>query len=191
MFISSGGGHLNAAAYQKENTTVDTLYNQLVEILKREYDNNGGENMKVILLEDVKGRGHKNQIIEVANGYGNYLLTNKLAIVANDENKKKLEEMQEKERQDAIDHKLLMEKLKAEIETKSINLYIKLGEDGKPFGHITTKQICDEFEAQTGIKLDKRKVELQSEINSVGIYQATVNLHKEVVANIEIKVLEK
>lgn len=186
-----GGGHLNAAAYQKEGTTVDTLYNQLIEILKREYDEDGGKSMKVILLEDVKGRGLKNQIIDVANGYGNYLITNNKALVANDENKKKLEEMEEKARQDEIEHKALMEKLKEEIETKPINLYIKLGEDGKLFGHITTKQICDEFEAQTGIKLDKRKVELQSEINSVGIYQARVNLHKDVIATIEIKVLEK
>lgn len=147
--------------------------------------------MKVILLEDVKGRGLKNQIIDVANGYGNYLITNNKALIANDENKKKLEEMEEKARQDEIEHKALMEKLKEEIENKPINLYIKLGEDGKLFGHITTKQICDEFEAQTGIKLDKRKVELKSEINSVGIYQATVNLHKDVVATIEIKVLEK
>lgn len=186
-----GGGHLNAAAYQHDGTTVDALYNQVMDILKREYDDDGGEAMKVILLEDVKGRGVKNQIIDVANGYGNYLLTNKLALVANDENIKMLEELKEKEKQDAIEHKALMEHLKAEIENKPINLYIKIGSDGKTFGHITTKQIVDEFEAQTGIKIDKRKVELSSEINSVGIYQATVNLHKEVVANIEINVLEK
>lgn len=186
-----GGGHLNAAAFQQDGTTVEAIYNQIVEILKREYDDDGGEAMKVILLEDVKGRGVKNQIIDVANGYGNYLLTNKLAIVANDENIKMLEDLKAKEAEDAREHKLLMEKLKGEIENKPINLYIKLGNDGKLFGHITTKQIVDEFEAQTGIKLDKRKVELQSEIVSVGIYQATVNLHKDVVANIEINVLEK
>ena len=84
-----------------------------------------------------------------------------------------------------------MEKLKKEIENKPINIYIKVGNDGKPFGHITTKQIVEEYEAQTGIKLDKRKVELPSEIVSVGIYQATVNLCKDVAASIEINVLEK
>lgn len=186
-----GGGHLNAAAYQKDGTTVDTIYNQLMEILKREYDDDGGKNMKVILLEDVKGRGVKNQIIDVANGYGNYLITNKLAMVANDENKKRIEELEKEAIEAEKAHVELMKKLKVEIENKPINLYIKLGEDGKLFGHVTTKQICDEFEAQTGIKLDKRKVELQSEINSVGIYQAVVNLCKDVVAKIEIKVLEK
>lgn len=186
-----GGGHLNAAAYQEVNTTVDAIYNRLVEILKREYEDNGEEDMKVILLQDVKGRGLKGQIINVANGYGNYLLTNKMAIEANDENIKMIEAEKKKAIQDELDHKALMEKLKTEIEAKTINLYIKIGLDGKPFGHVTTKQICDEFEAQTGIKLDKRKVEFQSDINSIGVYQAVVNLHKEVVAHININVLEK
>ncbi|MGM9971529.1 MAG: 50S ribosomal protein L9 [Anaeroplasmataceae bacterium] len=186
-----GGGHLNAAAYQQINTTVDALYNKLVAILQREYEDNGEKDMKVILLTDVKGRGLKDQIINVANGYGNYLITNKMAVEANDENIKKLEAEKKQALQDEMDHKALMEKLKAEIESKTINLYIKLGSDGRLFGHITTKQICDEFEAQTGIKLDKRKVEFQSEINSVGIYQAIVNLHKEVVAHINVNVLEK
>lgn len=185
-----GGGHLNAAAYQTDSTTTDALYDQIVDILKREYDD-GGDNMKVILLADVKGRGVKNQIIDVANGYGNYLLSNKLAIVANEENVQMIEDLKAKEIADAKEHKALMEKLKKEIENKPINIYIKVGNDGKPFGHITTKQIVEEYEAQTGIKLDKRKVELPSDIVSVGIYQATVNLSKDVVANIEINVLEK
>ncbi len=186
-----GGGHLNAAAFQQEGTTVDALYNQLIDILKRDFNEEGEELVKVILLDDVKGRGKKDQIIDVANGYGNYLLTNNLAVMATEENLKNLEAKKAKEAQDEIDHKILMEHLKAEIEAKSINLYIKVGANGKPFGIVTTKQICEEFEAQTGIKLDKKKVELPSEINSVGIYQAVVNLHKEVVANIEIKVLAK
>ncbi len=186
-----GGGHLNAAAVQKDGTTIEAVYNQLMEILKREYDTTGGMDMQVILLEDVKGRGVKGQIINVANGYGNYLLSNKLAIVATPENRKTLDEMKAKEEQAQIEHKELMEKLKAEIESKTINLYIKVGNDGKSFGHITTKQVCDEFEAQTGIKLDKKKVELPIEITTIGNYTATVKLHKDVVANIEIKVLEQ
>lgn len=186
-----GGGHLNAAAFQKEGTTVEAVYNKLMEILKREYDTTGGMDMQVILTEDVKGRGVKGQIINVANGYGNYLLSNKLAVVATPENLKALDEMKAKEEQAQIEHKELMEKLKAEIESKTINLYIKLGSDGKSFGHITTKQVCDEFEAQTGIKLDKKKVELPIEITTIGNYTATVKLHKDVVANIEIKVLEQ
>ena len=59
------------------------------------------------------------------------------------------------------------------------------------FGHVTTKQICDEFEAQTGIHLDKRKVSLPVDINALGVYVANVDVHKEVQASLEINVLEK
>ena len=66
-----------------------------------------------------------------------------------------------------------------------------MGVDGKVFGHITTKQVGDEFEAQTGIHLDKRKIELPADINSVGIYTANVSLAKDIVAQFAINVLEK
>lgn len=186
-----GGGHLNSAACQIKDKTVEEVHDTLVEILKRDFENVGDEKMKIILLEDVKGKGQADQIIEVANGYGNFLLTNNLAIVASEENIKALEAKKAQEKVDAENHKKLMEKLKAEIETKYINIYIKMGADGKAFGHITSKQVCEEFETQTGIHLDKRKVILPSEINSVGIYQASVQLDKDIVANIEINVLEK
>lgn len=186
-----GGGHLNSAATQIKNKTSEEVLATLVDILKREYSYTGDEKMKVILLEDVKGKGTKNQVIEVALGYGNYLLTNKLGIAATEENLKALKDAEEKALIEAQNHRKLMEKLKQDIETKSINIYIKIGADGKTFGHITTKQIVEEFEAQTGIRLDKRKVELPAEINSVGIYTANVTLAKDVVATIEIKVIEK
>ena len=85
----------------------------------------------------------------------------------------------------------MMQKIKEEIEEKCVNIYIKIGTDGKLFGHVTTKQIVEEFEIQTGIRLDKRKVSLPVEINALGVYFAVVDLHKEVKANLEINVLEK
>ncbi len=186
-----GGGHLNSAAAQLFNISTIEVKDMLLEILKREYYEDGEEKMKVILLADVKGKGTKNSIIDVPNGYGNYLLTNKLAIVASDENINTLKEKEVQEKQDLEQRRKLLEKLKTEIETKSINLYIKIGADGKLYGSITTKQICEEFEAQTGIHLDKRKIELATDINSVGIYSATVALDKDIIASIEINVLEK
>ena len=84
-----------------------------------------------------------------------------------------------------------MNKLKEEIEDKSVDVYIKMGDDGKLFGSITTKQIADEFERQFNIHLDKRKIVLPSDINSLGIYEAEVQLHKDVTAKIQIHVLEK
>lgn len=186
-----GGGHFNSAACQIKDKSSIEIRDELCDIIRREYEDLGDVRMKVILLSDIKGKGKKDQIIDVATGYGNYLLTNKLAIVATDENIKALKDAEEKARIDAENHKKLMEKLKSEIEAKSINIYIKVGNDGKTFGHVTTKQICEEFEAQTGIHLDKRKVELPVEINSLGIYQASVTLHRDVVATINVNVIEK
>jgi len=170
---------------------MDEVLNHLKEIIEANNENEGEEKMKVILIADVKGRGNKGQIIDVANGYGNYLLTNKLAIQATDENIKQVEAEKEKEKEDAENHYQLMLKLKSEIESKSINIFLQVGGDGKLFSHITTKRIADEFAAQTGITIDKRKISLPAEINSVGIFTAIVDLGKNVQATIEMNVLEK
>lgn len=186
-----GGGHFNSAATQMPNTTVEAMKQLLLDIIKRDYMEDGDEKMKVILLADVKGKGKKDQIIDVANGYGNYLLTNKLAVVATDENLQNLAMQKEQERIDAEHRRDLLMKIKSEIQGKFISIYIKVGADGKNFGHITTKLVCDEFEAQTGIHLDKRKVELPTDINSVGIFTASVKLDKDIIATFEINVIEK
>lgn len=186
-----GGGHFNSAATQIANTTIGAVKQQLLDIIKREYMDDGDEKMKVILLQDVKGKGKKDQIIDVANGYGNYLLTNKLAVLATEDNLQALAKQKEQERIDAEHRRDLLNKIKSDIQGKFISIYIKVGADGKNFGHITTKLVCDEFEAQTGIHLDKRKVELPTEINSVGIFTASVKLDKDIIATFEINVIEK
>ncbi|HRF70058.1 MAG TPA: 50S ribosomal protein L9 [Candidatus Pelethenecus sp.] len=186
-----GGGHFNAAATQIKGITVEEAKERLLQILKRDYIETGDGKMKVILIADVKGKGKKNDILDVANGYGNFLLTNKLAIMATDENLKKLASDQEQERINNENRRAVLEKLKTEIQDKFISVYIKVGAEGKNFGHITTKYICDEFEAQTGIHLDKKKVELPAELNSVGIFTANVRLEKDIIATFEINVIEK
>ena len=109
-----GGGHLSSAATQIKDVSVNDAYLQLKHILELEY---GGDNtpMKVILLEDVKGKGKKDQVIELAGGYANYLISNKLAVFANEENIKKLEDKKEKEREDAAKYLELMKKVASEI----------------------------------------------------------------------------
>lgn len=186
-----GGGHFNSAAVQINNTDVDSVYKLLTDILEREYLQDGEERMKIILQEDVKGRGQKGDIIDVANGYGNFLISNGKGIEATPDNIKKMKEDKEAQEKAAIAHLEVMKKLKAEIEDKSVDVYIKIGDDGKLFGSVTTKQIADEFERQFNMHLDKRKIVLSSEINSLGIYEAEVQLHKEVTAKIQIHVLEK
>ena len=186
-----GGGHFNSAATQIYDSNIEDVKVELIELLKREYINVGDGKMKVILLTDVKGKGKKDDVIEVANGYANYLINNKLAVQATDSNLQNLAKEKEQEQIYLQNRRNVLEKLKSEIQDKFISLYIKIGADGKAFGSITTKLVCDEFEAQTGIHLDKRKVELPSEINSVGIFTASVKLDKDIVATFEIRVFEK
>ncbi len=186
-----GGGHFNAAATQLKGTTVEKARERLLEIIRRDYVDTGDGKMKVILISDVKGKGKKDDILEVANGYGNFLINNSLAVLASEENLKKLAQAKEEEKIATENRRNVLEKLKTEIQDKFISVYIKVGADGKTFGHITTKYICEEFENQTGIHLDKKKVELPAEINSVGIFTANVRLDKDIIATFEINVIEK
>ena len=186
-----GGGHFNSAATQRKNVKISDLEFELKEILKYEYVEGGTGSMKVILIADVKGKGTKGSIIEVANGYANFLINNKSAIAATEENIQKYEKQKEKERIQKENNRKILLKFKDDIQGKSIKIKIKVGVGGKNFGHITTKLVCDEFEAQTGIHLDKRKVELPAEINSIGIFTATVKLDVDIIAQFEIKVEEK
>ena len=184
-----GGGHLQAAAVQIKDANIEDVKEQLLNILKRDYDVEGEDKMKVILLKDVKGKGKKDDVIEVNNGYGNYLINKGEAIICNDANLKQLEENKKQEAIDKENRRNLLLKLKEDIDSKSVTIYIKQGADGKLFGHVTSKQVVEEFDAQNGIRLDKRKLELPADINAIGIYQATVDLDKDIQAVFQINVV--
>ena len=186
-----GGGHLNGAAAQLTNTTIDDAYKMLYDILEKEELQEGEEKMKIILKEEVKGKGKKDDVVEVADGYANFLIGQGKAIQATADNLKKLKEDKEKQALEAEHQLQILNKLKDEINNKPINVYIKIGDDGKLFGSVTTKQIAEEFEKTYGIHIDKRKIEIQTEINSLGIYEAEVKLHKDIEAKIEVHVVEK
>lgn len=186
-----GGGHFNSAATQRKDVTIQDLKAELTEILRIEYVEGGNEIMKIILVADVKGKGKKGDIIDVANGYGNFLINNKQALAATEDNLQKYEEEKAKQEAEKAANRKLLLKFKNEIQGKSISIKIKVGQGGKKFGNITTKLVCDEFESQTGIHLDKKKVELPIGINSIGIFTATVKLDVDIVAQFEIKVEEQ
>lgn len=185
-----GGGHLNSAAVQLKNKTVKEVYEQLKAIILRDTDE-GGEVMKIILIEELKGKGKKDDIIDVPMGYARYLISNKIAVEATPETLKELDEKKKAEIEKERQHIQLMRKLKAEIESKSVNIFIKIGEDGKLFGSVTPKMVTDAFKEQNGIEFDRKKLEFTSEINSIGIYTANINLTKDIKATFEINVLEK
>jgi ribosomal protein L9 len=184
-----GGGHLNSAAAQISDSTVENVKEEIKKFISLEYG--GGEAMKVILLEDVRGRGQKDDVIEVAGGFGQYLISQKKAIIANDENLTKLEQKKTSEQEALQKHLQIMRTLKKEIDGKKITIGIQLGQDEKMFGTVTTKQIVEQFEKEHGVILDRKKLELSSDINSVGIYTATITLHKEIKAQFEVHIVEK
>jgi ribosomal protein L9 len=151
----------------------------------------GEEKMKVILLEDLKGRGKKNDVIEVASGYATFLLSQKKAIEANQVNLDALHQELEKKANEEKMHIKLMQKLKDDIQGKSVQIEIKVGVDGKLFGNVTTKMIADALEEQLGMTIDKRKIEIDKSINSLGIHNVTVDLHKDVRAEFQVHIIKK
>ena len=185
-----GGGHLTGAAAQIPDTTVNEISKKIKHLLELEYGGDG-EVMKIILTEDVKNKGRKDEVIEVAAGYGNYLIKQKKAVQATEENLAKLDAKIEEKRKQDQQTLILMQQLKKEIEAKSVTIKIQVGHDGKMFGSVTTKQIVEAFEEQNQIALDRKKVKLIGDINSVGIYTAVVDLHKDVQAQFEVHVVEK
>lgn len=183
-----GGGHLNNAGAQIDTDDIERVKKDLVEYLETAVQEE--KPMKVILIKDVKNKGKKGEIIEVAAGYGNYLLTSKQAIEATTENMQVLEDEKTKIKEQEKKELEAMKELKNRIDYRAVKLYIKIGENGKFFGKINTKQIADAFNEQHGIDIDKRKIQLDDPITALGTYQVDVKLHKNVTATFELLVLE-
>jgi len=184
-----GGGHLNNAAAQVKDSSPEKIAQEIEKIVHESFKED--TLMKLILIKDVKGKGKKGDVIEVATGYGNYLLTSKHAIAANAANIKSLNEEIEKHKQEANKEYQNSLELKKMIEESPIKLYVKLGESGKLFGSITSKQIADELKKSYNLNVDKRKIDLSENINSLGKYEVNIKLHKDVTAVISIQVLEQ
>ena len=144
--------------------------------------------MQVILVQDVANLGYKNDIVKVKDGYGrNYLIPNKLAIIANESNVKQLNEnlkqQAKKLAQQLADAQALAEKLAATV----INVAVKANEDGKIFGTVTTAQIAEALSAQ-GFEIDRKVISIEP-VKELGEAVATARLHREVKAEIKLNVV--
>lgn len=147
--------------------------------------------MKVILLQDVKGKGKKGQLLEVSDGYArNYMLPRKMAIEATADavntknmNDKAAAEKAAKERAEALEisHKL-----------REMTLVVKAkgGGAGRLFGSVTNQEIADSLKANSGISLDKRKIVISDPIKNVGTYTVTCKLGYEISAPLTVKIEE-
>lgn len=147
--------------------------------------------MKVIFLKDVKGKGKKGEVKNVADGYAhNFLLKQGLAVEANQANISSLNAQKKKEEKLAAEELAEAKKLKTVIDELTVELLAKSGEGGRLFGSITSKQIAEELQKKHGIKVDKRKIEMEDAIRSLGVTKVPVKLHHEVTAVLNVHVKE-
>lgn len=143
--------------------------------------------MKVILLQDIKSLGKKGDIVETAEGYGrNYLLPRKLAKEANAANLN-----QAKQDKATAAHRAAQQKdeavvLGAQVQKVVVHLKVRLGDNGKMFGSVTSKDVAEALIKQTGIQIDRRKVELKTAVKGLGEYTAVARLHTDVTAEFKV-----
>ena len=145
--------------------------------------------MEVILKEDVQGLGYKNDVVKVKAGYGNnYLIPNGFALIANDSNKRLVNENVRQAAHKAAKIKQDAEALAAKIGDMTVEIKTKAGESGKIFGAVPAIQIADVLKAQ-GFDVDRKKVILKEDPKQLGNYTATLDLHKEVKHEVKVSVV--
>ena len=146
--------------------------------------------MKVILLQDVKKLGKKGEIVETAEGYGrNYLLPRKLAKEANVANVNQAKQDQATAAHHAAQQRDEAIVLGAQVEKVVVSLPVRVGENGKMFGSVTSKDVAEALIKQTGLKIDRRKIELKTAVKGLGEYTAVAKLHPDVTSEFKVVVV--
>ena len=146
--------------------------------------------MKIILLEDVKSLGKKGEIVNVSDGYArNAILPKKLGVEATSKNLNDLKLQNQHADKVAQENYENAQALAREIEEKKVQVKIKTGEGGKIFGSVSTKEIAIAAKEQTGLQLDKKKMQLSDAIKALGTYEVPVKLHPKVTAKLTVQVI--
>ena len=148
--------------------------------------------MKIILLEDVKTLGKKGEIVEVSDGYArNAILPKKLGVEATPKNLNDLKlqnQHADKVAQENYDNALALKKT---VEEAKVEVKLKSGKDGRTFGSISTKEISIAAKEQTGLDLDKKKMQLPEPIRSFGMTEVAIKLHPKVTGTFTVHVVEE
>lgn len=145
--------------------------------------------MKVILITDVKKHGKKGDILEVKDGYGQFLIKNKSAVLASSYGLDRLNKENEKAKHDEDLKIKQAEKIKIKIEKEKIIFKVKTGTGDRVFGSISAKQILESLNS-LGYKLDKKQIKIDGSISSLGHHIVSVELHKKVIAKIDIELVK-
>lgn len=146
--------------------------------------------MEIILLQDIEKVGEKHTIVTVKNGYArNYLIPKRMAIIANETNRQKLDDIKAKAAE--IEAKKLAEvqAIADKIEGKVLKIGAKAGTSGKIFGSVTNIQLGQALQDQFGVDVDRRDVVLPEEIKTVGNYVAELKLHKDLEVKVDFEVV--
>ena len=147
--------------------------------------------MKVILLEDVKSLGKKGDQVKVSDGYArNMLLPKKLGVEATPKNLNDLKLKKAHEQKLAQNNLDAAKDFAKNLEGREVVLSLKVGEGGKTFGSISAKEISDAAKDQLGITLDKKKLQMESPIKTLGVTEVPLRLHPEVTGTVKVVVKE-
>jgi large subunit ribosomal protein L9 len=148
--------------------------------------------MEIILLKDVDKVGDKYEIVTVKNGYGrNYLIPQKIGVIANATNLKKLDDLKAKEDAEIAARLSEFQELADQLKDKTLKIGAKSGTSGKIFGSITSAQLTNALAEQLNIEVERRKVALPDDIKTLGTYTAVLNLHPEVDSKIDFEVVSE
>jgi large subunit ribosomal protein L9 len=144
--------------------------------------------MEVILKEDVDHLGTRGDLVKVADGYGrNYLLPKNLAMQANAANKAIIDQMKASAVRRSAKEKAEAEQLVAQVEALSLTFERKVGEEDHLFGSVTSADIAHQLDAK-GFNIDRRKIQLEEPLKSLGEFHVPVKLHREVTAHIKVTI---
>ena len=148
--------------------------------------------MKVILLQNVKNLGKKDQVIDVADGYAmNFLFPKKLAVKVSDHSLDVQNKELRKQQQEIEKKKVEALRIKKELESIFLIVKIKAGKDGKMFGSVTTKQVADELLRLHKLEIDRRKFLDTDPINRFGPIELRIELFKDVIGEVNVEVVEE
>ena len=146
--------------------------------------------MEVILLEDVKNIGKKGEVVKVKDGLArNVLIKKGQAVEATGKNLNDLKLRKANDDKIAAENLQAAKELGLKIEESEITVAIKLGEGGKTFGSVSSKEIAEEVKKQLGFDIDKKKVQLKDAIKSVGEFEVKIKLHPQVTTTLKVKVV--
>ena len=148
--------------------------------------------MKVILLDNIKGVGKKDEVINASDGYArNYLLPKRLAVEANAENMNKLNNKKESANYKKDMEKQNAEELAKKIKGIMIKIKVKAGENGKIFGGVTSKEISENLKIQYNLNIDKKKIELKETIKTLGSFNVTIKLFEGITSNLKVEIISQ